>query len=111
MPARTRRMRFDRFAETWAAISLSVLLFGIVALILLAPGLLWAGLAIIMILLVVLESILRDAFIQTVASITALLALISAVILVLHFWFWILIAILLAIGIFLLYQRLRELAG
>ncbi len=111
VPVRTRRMRFDRFAETWAAISLSVLLFGIVAMLFLAPGYLWAGLAIIMILFVVLESILRDAFIQTVGSITALLALISAVILTLHFWFWILIAALLAMAIFLMYQRLRELAG
>jgi hypothetical protein len=111
VPVKTTLLRFDRFGETWAAISLSLLLFGIVALVFLAPEFLAAGLVIITILFVVLESILRGAFIQTVAQITAMLAMISAVILFIHFWFWILIGALLAAAIFLLLQRLRELIG
>jgi hypothetical protein len=35
----------------------------------------------------------------------------AAVILFLHFWKWIIIAALVAMGIFLMYQRLRELTG
>ena len=70
-----------------------------------------AGLAIIMLLFVVTESILRGAFIQTVGQLTALLAVIASVILFLHFWFWILIGALLATATFLLVQRLRELTG
>ena len=42
---------------------------------------------------------------------TVLLAVIASVILFLHFWFWILIGMLLAVASFLLYQRLRELTG
>jgi len=110
MPTKTAQMRFNRAAETWAALSLSIMLFGIVALIFLAPAYLAAGLAIITILFVVLESILRGAFIQTVAWITALLAIISGLILVFHFWFWIVIGILLGVAGFLMMQRLRELA-
>ncbi|HUH99065.1 MAG TPA: hypothetical protein VLZ89_17020 [Anaerolineales bacterium] len=109
MPVTTRRMRFDRLAESWAAVSLSVLLFGIVALVLLAPGYMGAGLGIILTLFVVLESILRSAFIQTIGLVTALLALISAVILLIHFWFWIGIGLLLVVAVFLMFQRLREL--
>jgi hypothetical protein len=110
MPTKMAQMRFNRAAETWAALSLSIMLFGIVALIFLAPAYLAVGLAIITILFVVLESILRGAFVQTVARITALLATLSGLILVFHFWFWIVIAILLAVAIFLMWQRLRELA-
>jgi len=111
IPVKTTTLRFDRVGETWAAISLSLLLFGIVALIFLAPQYLAAGLAMITILFVVLESILRGAFIQTVGQITALLAMISGLILMFHFWFWILIGALLAVATFLLLQRLRELTG
>jgi hypothetical protein len=102
-------MRFDRAAETWAAVSLSLLLFGIVGLMLFTPQFLAAGLAVITLLFIVIESVLRGAFVHTVAVITTLLAMVSAVILVLHFWYWILIALLLVTAIFLMAQRLREL--
>ena len=109
MPVKTTRMRFDRFAETWAAISLSLLLFGIVALVFFAPHYLVAGLAVITLLFIVTESVLRGAFIQTVSQLTSLLAVIGSVILFFHFWFWILMGSLLAIATFLMFQRLREL--
>jgi len=108
---RRSRRRFDSLGEAWAAISLSLLLFGIVGLLFLAPRFLAAGMAIITILFVVIESILRRAFIQTVSELTALLAIFASVILLFHFWNWILIGVLLAIAIFLLAQRVRELAG
>lgn len=111
MPAKATQVRFDRAAETWAAISLSMLLYGIVALVFIAPGYLWAGLAAISILFVVIESILRGAFIHTVTVITTLLALLAVFILFFHFWRWILLALLLGIATFLMLQRLRELAG
>lgn len=111
MPVTTRRRRFDRAAEAWAAISLSLLLFGIVGLVFFAPKFLLVGLAIITLLFIVTESVLRGAFIQTIGQITALLAIISAIILVLHFWLWLLMAALAAMAVFLLWQRLRELTG
>jgi hypothetical protein len=111
MPVRAAHMRYDRAAEDWAAISLSLLLFVIVGLVLFASPFLGAGLMIIALLFIVTESVLRGAFIQTVGQVTALLAIIASVILILHFWFWLLIAALLAMAIFLLLQRWRELAG
>jgi hypothetical protein len=111
MPTKSPRRRFDRIGEAWAAVSLSLLLFGLVALLLLAPRFLLIGLTVIILLFVVLESILRSAFIQTVSEVTALLAIVAAVILLIHFWFWILVALLLVVATFLLYQRLRELLG
>jgi hypothetical protein len=106
-----RKLRFDRAAETWAAVSLSLLLFVIVGLIFFTPHYLWAGLAIVLILFMVADSILRGAFIMTVARITLILALLASLILFLHFWKWIILAALLAMGISLMLQRLRELTG
>ena len=105
------RQRFDRLGEAWAAVSLSLLLFAIVGLLLLAPRYLGAGLVIITILFVVMESILRRAFIQTVSEVTALLAIIACFILIGHFWHGILMGVLLAVAVFLLLQRVRELSG
>ncbi len=111
MPGKSTQMRFARVAQFWAAISLSALLFAIVALLLFAPRYLPAGLSVITLLFIVIESFLRGAFIRTVGQVTVLLAVIASVIIFLHFWFWILILALLGIASFLLFQRLRELTG
>ena len=107
----TRVLRFDRLAETWAAISLSLLMFAIAALIFFAPEFIWAGLGIILVLFVVAESFLRGAFVQTVGRITLILAMITTLILFFHFWKWISVGALVAMGISLMFQRLRELTG
>jgi hypothetical protein len=107
----TRVLRFTRAAETWAAISMSLLLFIIAGLIVFSPRYGWVGLILILILFLVTESILRGAFIPTVARITLLLAMVGAVILILHFWKWIIVGALLAMAISLMFQRLRELTG
>jgi hypothetical protein len=104
-------LRYDRPAEAWAAISLSLLLLTIASLIFFAPKYIWAGLAIILILFVVTDSVLRGAFIRTVSRITVILAMLASLILFLHFWKWIILAALLVMGISLMVQRLRELTG
>ena len=91
--------------------SLSLLLFVIAALIFFAPHYIWAGLAVILMLFVTAESILRGAFVQTVGRITLILAMLASVILFVHFWKWIILAALLVMGISLMVQRLRELTG
>jgi hypothetical protein len=104
-------LRFNRAAETWAAVSLSLLLFVVAGLIFFDPHSTWVDLAIILILFFVADSILRRAFVQTVGRITLILAMLAAVILFLHFWKWIILAALLVMGISLMVQRLRELTG
>lgn len=104
-------LRFENVAETWAAISLSLLLFIIAALIFFTPKYAWAGLAIILITFIVVESILREAFTQTIGRITLILAMIAALIILFHFWKWIIVGTLVAMGFSLMFQRLRELTG
>jgi hypothetical protein len=69
------------------------------------------GLGNILILFLVAEAILRGAFIQTVAHITLILATITLLILLIHFWKWIIVGALVIMGISLMYNRLRELTG
>jgi hypothetical protein len=107
----TRILRFDRAAETWAAISLSLLLFAIATLIFLAPHYIWAGLGIILVLFIVAESFLRGAFVQTVGRLTLILAMFASILLFIHFWKWIIVGALVSMGISLMVQRLRELTG
>jgi hypothetical protein len=108
-PVPPAQMRFSRAAELWAAVSLSLLLVGVVALIQFAPEDAWAGVVVLLIALVVGESILRATFVRTVNRIAVILAIVATVILVIHFWKWVLIGALIGLAVFLILQRVREL--
>jgi hypothetical protein len=108
-PVPPARLRFNRVAELWAALSLSLLLVGIVVMLEVAPFDAWAGVVVFLIALVLGESILRATFVRTVNRVAVLLALVASVILLLHFWKWVLSGALIALAAFLIFQRLREL--
>jgi hypothetical protein len=108
-PVPPAQMRFSRAAELWAAVSLSLLLVGVVALIQFAPEDAWAGVVVLLIAVVVAESILRATFVRTVNRIAVILAIVATVILVIHFWKWVLIGGLIGLAAFLILQRVREL--
>jgi hypothetical protein len=108
-PVPPAQMRFSRAAELWAAVSLSLLLVGVVALIQFAPEDAWAGVVVLLIALVVGESILRATFVRTVNRVAVILAIVATVILVIHFWKWVLIGGLIGLAAFLILQRVREL--
>jgi len=103
--------RNEHAAETWAAISLSLMLFAIAILLFFPLRYAWGGLAIVVILFLVADSVLRGAFIQTIGQITLILAMLATLILLFHFGKWILAAALVVIGVSLMVQRLRELTG
>jgi hypothetical protein len=110
-PVKTIEARFSNAAETWAAISLSLMLFAIAGLVFFAPAFLWTGLMVIFVLFLVLESILRGAFVPTVARLSVVLAMIAALILFFHFWKYIIVGVMVVMGIYLLFERLRELTS
>ncbi len=101
-------MRFNRLAEIWAAVSISLLLIGLAVLILAAPGNAWAETVILLIAFVVGESVLRGTFIRTVNRVAVILALVAVVVLFIQYWRLTLVALLIGLATFLLYQRFRE---
>ena len=63
----------------------------------------------LLIALVLGESILRGTFVRTVNRVAVILALVATVILLLHFWRSVLVGALVALAVFLILQRVREL--
>jgi hypothetical protein len=108
-PTVRAEMRFERAAELWAALSLSVLLVALVALIVVHPDHVLAWIAIFVIAFVIAESFLRGTFVRTVNRTAVLLALVAVVILLVHFWKWAILATLVGLAAFLVVERVREL--
>jgi hypothetical protein len=109
-PTQTKQVRFERAADTWAAVSLGMLSIAVGLLIFLTPQYLLAGLVLVLVLFVLVESVLRGTLVDTLTRITIILALVGSLILLVTFWKLILVTALVGIGLFLLVQRLRELS-
>ena len=108
-PASNHEMRLGLLAETWAAVSLSLLLLGVAALAYFFPHYLWTGLGILVILFAAIESLLRGTFIQTMSGVTSLLAVVVTLVLIVQFWMQILLGSLVVLAVFLLVQKVKEL--
>ena len=107
-PVAASKMRFDRAAELWAAVSISLLLIGLAILILAAPGNVWAATIVLVIAFVVGESVLRGTFVRTVNRVAVILALVARRRVLRPLLEAVLVALLVALAAFLLFQRLRE---
>ena len=80
-------------------------------LILASPSNVWAELVVLLIAFVVAESVLRGTYARTVNLLAVVAALVAIVVLFAEHWDLVLVAVLLALAAFLLYQRFREFTG
>jgi hypothetical protein len=108
-PVAQKEVRFNRAAEAWGAISLSVILFGIVAIMVFARGYVWVGLLVMVVAFIVIESILRAEYERTITGVASVLAVVTAILLIAHWWAWIIIVLIASLAVFLLVQKIREL--
>ena len=108
-PVPSTDIRFHRIAEAWGAVSLSLILLGLVALLVVARDRLWIGLVVMTGAVIMLEAILRGRYVPTIGTVAVILAIISAVLVVVHYWLWMIVIILAVVALFLLFQKLREL--
>ncbi len=107
-PVPAKMMRFSRATEIWAAVSISALLIGLAVLMLASPSNVWAELVVLLVAFVIGESVLRGTFTRTVNRVAVILALVAVVVLLATYWKLTLVALLLGLAVFLLYQRIRE---
>ncbi len=107
-PASIRNLRASRLAELWAAGSIGLMLLALVWLLLFRQEYLFHGLAAILALFVFLEAAFRGRLTRLVTGVTLGLALIAALILLYEFFWPVLIAAVLAIGFYILWDNLRE---
>jgi lysylphosphatidylglycerol synthetase-like protein (DUF2156 family) len=108
IPVPEAKMRFDQAAEVWAAVSISLLLVGLALLLVLSPGNAWAEAIVLVLAAIVGESVLRGTFTRTINRIGVVLALIALVVLLVQYAKAVLIALLVTLAAFLLYQRVQE---
>ncbi len=107
-PVAQKDVRFNRAAEAWGAISLSVILLGLVTVLVLARGYVWMALTLMAVAFVVIESILRGEYARTITGIASVLAVVTTILLIGHFWLWIIVVALASLAVFLMVQKLRE---
>lgn len=100
----------SRAVDVWAALSGGVFLAAIVALLVLRPSnaLLWFGMFAVVFLGV--EQALHGRLDSYLLNLTIILALITSVILIWHYWWLILIVAIGALVIFMIRENLRELS-
>jgi hypothetical protein len=110
-PVAPQTLRFNRAAEIWAALSISALLVALAILMLASPSNVWAELVVLVVAFIVAESVLRGTFARTVNRLAVLAALVAIVVLFVENWRLVVVALLLALAAFLLYQRFREFTG
>ena len=107
-PVAATKMRFDQAAEVWAALSISLLLVGLAILLVVSPGNAWAETVVLVLVAIAAESVLRGTFARTINRIGVILALIALVVLLVQYSKAVLVALVLALAVFLLYQRIQE---
>ncbi len=108
-PVSLTRLRFNRLADAWAAVSISALLLGFVALWVFERQWMLAGAVVMLVSFILLDALLRGVYTTTINTMSVLLAIIGLAILVYWSWQEILIGSLIVMAIFLLVQKVREL--
>ena len=108
-PAPTGSIAYGRVLELWAALSIGLLLIGLVVALLVAPA--YGVIAAVLLIgaFIFIESVLRGTVVALVTTISVALALLASVILAIHFWVPLLIGAALVAGVFVIAQNLREL--
>ncbi len=109
LPTTGEEMRLSQFAETWAALSIGIMVLGFVILALFAPDYLLLGFFSLLMLFIIIEATFRRRITRLINWITIVLAIVSAVILLIEFWDEALVVAVLLAGGYITWVNLREL--
>lgn len=108
-PATDEKLRFNRLAEVWAALSIGLAMLCVVGLIIFAREYLAFGLVALVSLLVFIESGFRRRLTGLVNSVSVGLAFVAAMILLFEFFWTLVVLAVLAAGTYMIWENLREL--
>ncbi|GAB4456463.1 MAG: hypothetical protein Fur0044_50340 [Anaerolineae bacterium] len=110
-PASAARLRFNRFAEAWAAVSIGLMLISFVILVFFGQQYLIWGIVALLSLMIFVEAGFRRQLARLVTSLTIGLAIVSLLIIVYDFFWPIVIVALLLTGGYIMWENVRELWG
>ncbi|MHB9029142.1 MAG: hypothetical protein ACYC9O_10255 [Candidatus Latescibacterota bacterium] len=108
-PTSERELCLSRLAETWAAVSIGLVMLGVLALFLFVREYVGIGLTALVIMIMAVEAVFRRRVRKMIDTVTIILAMISSVILLYEFFWSILVVLILFAGGYILVQNLREL--
>lgn len=108
-PAVKKTLRFSHLAEIWAAVSIGMMLVAVVLLVIFARPFLIVGLVGLLMVMITIESAFRRTLASVVRWIAIILALAGLLILVYQFFWFILLAVIVIIGFYMMIANLREL--
>ena len=108
-PLSEQSLRFGRFAEVWAAVSIGLLLLAFVTLALFAPQYLVWGLVALLVVFFFIEASFRRQLPRLVTSFTVVLAVVAALVLLYEFFWTVVVGLVLSTGAYLMWENLREL--
>ena len=110
-PIPESELKIGRLMETWAAVSIGLILISLVGVMFFAPQNYIMGLIAILTLFIIIESTFRRRLTQLVAQTTITLAIVAALVLIVDFFPQIAIISALAAGGYMMWQNLKELRG
>ncbi len=108
-PATHERLRFNRLAEVWAALSIGLAMLCVVGLILFAREYLAFGLVTLISVLVFVESGFQRRLTGLVNGVSVGLAIVAALVLLFEFFWTLVVLAVLAAGTYMIWENLREL--
>jgi len=110
-PIPESELKVGRLMETWAAISIGLILISLVGVMFFAPQNYIMGLIAIVTLFIIIESTFRRRLTQLVTRTTITLAMVAALVLIADFFPQLAIICALVAGGYMMWQNLRELWG
>jgi hypothetical protein len=109
-PMKINSLRFGRLAQLWSAASIGLLLIGLVMiLIFTSDKVSVASIAVLVVTFLLVDSVFRRSVAVNATRIAMVLAVITAILLVINFWGPILLVAVFGIGLYLAIDNLRDL--
>lgn len=110
-PTPAEAEQLGRLAEAWAALSLGLLILGFILIMLIVPRFWVNGLVSLVAVISFLEAIFRREAQDLVRRVVAILSLVAALVLLYEFALPLLVLAVVGLGVFIIVDNLRELAG
>jgi hypothetical protein len=109
-PMKIAQLRFGRLAQLWSAASIGLLLIGLAAILILTEGRESIALiAVLVVTFVLVDSLFRRSLAVNATRIAMTLAVITAVLLIIAFWWPLLLLVVFGLGLYLAIDNLRDL--
>ncbi len=108
-PASDTHLQIGRLAEMWAALSIGLMMVGLVGLILFAREYLLFGLMALIAVIIFVEAGFRRQLAQLITSVTLALTVVAALVLLFEFFWPIVVLGVLAAGTYIMWENIQEL--